>query len=315
LPPAGAARSEGEAPVLAEEAEDMAQGASFSPLVSMAGLLAAAKEKKYAVAAFNIYNAESLGAVFEAAKEERSPIIVQTWRGDLEHLGIGLLVEMVRWLAKDSGLPVCLHLDHGSALEIVSACIEGGFSSVMFDGSRLPFEENVRITKEVKEAAHRRGVSVEAELGVIGRAESPPTEEERQRNLTRPEVAEEFVALTGIDALAIAIGNLHGAYKGKPQLDLDRVADIAGRTGIPLVLHGGSTTPEVDIRQAVANGICKVNVATELYLAFGRGVTQGLQKAEGRMWPAGILQQARAEMREVARHWIRLLGSAGRMEQ
>jgi ketose-bisphosphate aldolase len=293
----------------------MAQTRSFSPLVDLSSLLSAAQKHKYAVAAFNVFNAESLQATFTAAKEENAPIIVQTWRGDLEHIGIGLLVEMVRWLAKDSALPVCLHLDHGRDLDTILACIECGFSSVMFDGSNLPFDENVRITKVVKEAAGDRGVSVEGELGVVGRADSPPTPEEMEKNLSKPEVAAEFVASAGVDALAVAIGNLHGVYKGKPQLDFQRLSQIAQRVSVPLVLHGGSTTPAEDIRRAVEGGICKVNVATELYQAFDKGVRAGLEKAGGRVWPAGILQQARGEMRELARHWIRLVGAAGRARQ
>jgi fructose-bisphosphate aldolase class II len=292
----------------------MARTAGFSPLIDLAALLSTARGGQYAVGAFNIFNAESLQAVFGAAKDESSPIIVQTWRGDLEHIGLGLLVEMTRWLAKDAGLPVCLHLDHGRDLETIFACIEGGFSSVMFDGSNLPFDENVRIAKQVKQAASERGVSVEAELGVVGRADAPPTPEERERNLSNPELAQAFAASTEVDALAVAIGNLHGVYKGKPQLDFERLAQIAERVPIPLVLHGGSTTPEADIRRAVQGGICKVNVATEFYQAFDRGVRAGLEKAGGRVWPPGILQPARAEMGEVARHWIQLIGSAGRAQ-
>jgi len=292
----------------------MAQTASFSPLVDLSNLLSAARKNRYAVAAFNVFNAESLQATFAAAKEECAPIIVQTWRGDLEHIGIGLLVDMVRWLAKDSGLPVCLHLDHGRDLDTIFACLEGGFSSVMFDGSNLAFDENLRITKQVKQAAGERGVSVEGELGVVGRADAPPTPEERERHLSKPEMAEEFVASTRVDALAVAIGNLHGVYRGTPQLDFQRLSEIARRVPIPLVLHGGSTTPADDIQRAVEGGICKVNVATELYQAFDKGVRAGLEKAGGRVWPAGVLQQAREEMRQLARHWISLVGAAGRAQ-
>ncbi|MCF8008526.1 MAG: class II fructose-1,6-bisphosphate aldolase [Halanaerobiales bacterium] len=237
-------------------------------LVPMADILKKANEEYYAVGGFNINNMEFLQGIIWAAEETNSPLILQASEGAIKYIGMDYLVNMVKAAVKDTHISVALHLDHGSSYDVIMRCIREGFSSVMYDGSKYPFKQNIRMTKEVVKAAHSVGVTVEAELGKIGGAEDDVKVEDKDAKFTKPDEAEEFVEKTGVDALAIAIGTAHGVYKGKPELDFDRLKEINSRLEIPLVLHGASGVPEEDVRRAVTMGINKVNVNTNFQQAF-----------------------------------------------
>ena len=237
-------------------------------LVPMADILDTANQEGYAVGGFNINNMEFLQGIIEAAEEVDSPLILQTSEGAIRYIGMDYVVSMVEAAVRDTHIPVALHLDHGSSFEKAMECIRRGYSSVMIDGSKYPFEENVAMVKKVVEAAHSVGVSVEAELGKIGGAEDDIEVDEKDATFTDPDQAVEFVERTGVDALAIAIGTAHGVYKGEPELDFDRLEEINNKVEIPLVLHGASGVSEKDVRNAVSLGINKVNVNTAFQQAF-----------------------------------------------
>jgi fructose-bisphosphate aldolase class II len=303
-------------------------------LVAGGELLLRARREGYAVGAFNIQNLEGLWAVTGAAVEERSPVIVAVSPGAIKYGGLRLLATAVRTVAEDLPVPLALHLDHGEDLETVSRCLEAGFTSVMIDGSHLPFRENVALTRKAVELAHPRGVSVEGELGRLAGMEEKSVEE-REALLTDPAQAEEFVRLTGVDSLAVSIGTSHGAYKfrGEPRLDFERLKLIRERVEVPLVLHGASSVPpwavekagrygaqlqgakgipEEHLRRAISLGIAKVNIDTDLRLAFTATVREVLATSPGEFDPRKILGPAREAMKEVVREKMRLFGSSGR---
>jgi fructose-bisphosphate aldolase class II len=303
-------------------------------LVTNKDLLLAAKREAYAVGAFNIQNLESFLAVVEAAAEEKSPVIVAVTPGAIKYAGLNYLAELVRSAAESSPVPMSLHLDHGEDLETVSKCLEVGFTSVMIDGSHLKFEENVALTKRVVDLAHPKGVSVEGELGRLAGVEEK-TVEEREAFLTDPEDAEKFVRLTGVDALAVSIGTSHGAYKfkGEPQLDFERLRLIRERVDVPLVLHGASSVPawiiekaakygaqlagakgipEEHIKKAISLGITKINIDTDLRLAFTAAVREVLATSPKEFDPRKILGPAKEAMKEVVKGKMRLFGSVGK---
>lgn len=303
-------------------------------LVSSGSLLKKARAGKYAVPAFNINDLEMLKAVIQAAVLERSPIIVQTSEGAIEYAGMDYLLAMVSVAAK-SKIPVVMHLDHGKNLKTIKLAIESGYTSVMFDGSALPYLENVRDTKQVVKWAKAKRVSVEAELGSIKGIEDLINVRERDAVLTNPEQAAQFVKQTGCDALAVAIGTAHGAYKfkGITHLDLERLKDISKRVKLPLVLHGASGVMEnvvelaekygaklgeargvldEDIKKAIPLGIAKINIDTDLRLAFTAGVREALHDLPTVIDPRKLLEPASLLMTEVARYKIRLFGSHGK---
>ncbi len=227
-----------------------------------------------AVAALNFYNAETLRAHINAANECGASIILQTTESTINYLGIEMIVAMAGAAASEMSHPVALHLDHGGSFELAKRCIEAGYSSVMIDGSKLSFEENIELTSRVVEAAHRVGISVEGELGHV-------TQNDDNANIsdffTRPDDARKFVEATGVDALAVAIGTAHGFYKGEVKLDLARlreIRDVVGDTS--LVLHGGSGVPDELMREAIRSGIAKINFGTELNNAFTHAVKDSL---------------------------------------
>jgi tagatose 1,6-diphosphate aldolase GatY/KbaY len=225
------------------------------------------------VGAFNIENMEMAKAVIDAANEANLPVMVQTTSSTLKYASPAVFAGMVAGLARASRVPVAIHLDHGNSLELAMECIGAGYTSVMFDGSQLSFEENIRITKMVVDAAG--GIPVEAELGSVGGKEDG---READNRYTDPAEAEEFVARTGIHSLAVAIGTAHGVYSGTPVLDIPRLAEIRRRVDIPLVLHGASGLSAEVVRACIREGICKVNFATELRIAYSDGVKAYLQK-------------------------------------
>jgi len=246
----------------------------MSQLVPSRRLLDAARREGRAVAALNFYNAETLRAHIDAARAAGASIILQTTESTINYLGIRLAVAMAGAAAEEVGLPLALHLDHGASYELAARCVEAGYTSVMIDGSKLPFAENCAITRRVADMAHAAGVSVEGELGHVAHNDEA---DDISRFFTRPGDAAEFVRETGVDALAVAVGTAHGFYKGEVRLDFDRLREIgAAAGGAALVLHGGSGVPDELLRRAVRCGIAKINFGTELKDAFTRAVKESL---------------------------------------
>lgn len=281
-------------------------------LVPMSTLLAKAQAGGYAVGAFNTNNLEIVQGIMEAARELEAPVILQASQGAIKYAGINYIVAMVEVAAREAGVPVALHLDHGTSFEQAVKCIRAGFSSVMFDGSKYQFEENVAKTQEVVRVARPAGVSVEAELGKIGGTEDDISVSEADALMTVPAEAKLFVEQTGIDALAIAIGTAHGPYKGEPKLDFARLEKIRQLVEIPLVLHGASGVPEEAIRKAIAMGICKINIDTDLRQAFSYAVKDVLAAKPGEYDPRKLLGPGKEALKAKVKEKIMLFGSAGK---
>jgi len=286
--------------------------ACYMPLVSMNEFLPRAKKEGFAVGQFNMNNLEYVQAIIEAAKEERSPLIFGASEGAIKYMGLNNVVALAKVAAEESGLPVALHLDHGSSFEMVMKCIRAGFSSVMFDGSHYPFEENIRLTKKVVEAAHAVGVSVEGELGTIGGVEDDLVVSEEDAHLANPEEAIRFWEETRVDALAIAVGTAHGMYKGEPKIRFDIIEKVANSIEAPIVLHGGSGVPDESIKKSISLGVGKINVNTENQVAQTRVVRELLEKNPNMIDPRKYLGPAREAIKEVVKGKIRLFGSAGK---
>ncbi len=305
------------------------------PLVTMAEILESAKSGGYAVGAFNINNMEFLQGIVEAAVEERSPVIIAVSEGAMKYAGVEYLSAMVRVAAEKADVPIALHLDHGKHWDKIVLAIRNGFTSVMIDASDKPFDQNVAITKKVVELAHAVGVTVEAELGRLAGVEDIVKVEEREAILTDPQEAKKFVELTEVDALAVAVGTSHGAYKfkGEPKLDIERIRKIRELTDIPLVLHGASGVipeilelaekygaklagakgvPDDQIAEAVKAGICKINIDTDLRLAFLAAVRRELAEKPENFDPRKYLGPGRELVQEVVKRKMRLFGSAGK---
>lgn len=278
-------------------------------LVSMNEFLPKAKANKFAVGQFNMNNLEFAKAITEAAMEENSPFIFGVSEGALKYMGIEFTVAIAEAAAKQSGLPIALHLDHGSSFEVAMQCIRGGFSSVMFDGSHYPLEENIRLTKEVVKAAHAMGVSVEGELGTIGGVEDDISVDEADASLANPEEAIRYYEETGVDCLAIAVGTAHGMYAGEPDIKFDIIEQVTRAIPVPIVLHGGSGVPEAMIRKAIAAGAGKINVNTENQVACTETIRQTLNNDAKVIDPRKYLGPAKDAMIEVVKSKIRLFGS------
>ena len=244
-------------------------------LVTTQFMLKDAQAAGIAVGAFNIENMEMAQAVVEAAVEMNQPVILQTTPSTLRYASPPVFAAMVTALAKRASVPVAMHLDHGNSYDLAVEALEAGYSSIMFDGSLLSFEENAAATLKVVKAAGVKGISVEAELGSVGGKED---DHEAEAEYTDPDKAEEFVKLTGAGSLAIAIGTAHGIYSGTPRLDIPRLAEIRKRVSVPLVLHGASGLSAEAVQACIREGICKVNFATELRIAYSDGVKDYLRK-------------------------------------
>ncbi len=268
-------------------------------LINPARLLVQARGWGRALAAFNIYNMELLQGVAAAVARAGSPLLLQASPKTVEFAGADFLVAMAQAAARRWQIPVALHLDHAQDYTLVEACLQAGFSSVMYDGSRLPLTENIANTRRVVELAARYGAAVEGELGHVGGGLDP-----QEAPYTDPQEAVEFVAATGVDMLAVAVGAAHGLYRGEPHLDYARLAEIARDVAIPLVLHGGSGVPAAAIRQAIALGVAKVNIATELKIPFTRTLIQGMADLasldEGQYDPRRYMTAAREAVERVA---------------
>ncbi|NLG33019.1 MAG: class II fructose-1,6-bisphosphate aldolase [Syntrophomonadaceae bacterium] len=281
-------------------------------LVPVSELLLKAERGGYAVGAFNANNMEIIQAIIEAAEKENSPVILQASQGAINYAGLDFIAGMVKIAARSSKIPVALHLDHGTDFSQVVRCIRWGFTSVMFDGSKLPLEDNIAITNRVLAIARAVNVSVEAELGKIGGTEDQVQVSEEEAQYTDPVEAEYFVKQTGVDSLAIAIGTAHGQYKGEPKLDFDRLKKIKSLTNIPLVLHGSSGVPDQAIQRAIKLGICKVNIDTNIREAFVGEMRRVIADKPDEIDPRKILGPAREATLEIIRQKIKLFGSAGK---
>lgn len=279
-------------------------------LVTLVELLAKAQEGRYAVGGFNVFNLESIRAVIEAAEAENAPVILMTEQRDIGFAGMEYLAPAALSAARRASVPVAVHLDHGTDFTTVCRCLREGYSSVMIDASALPFDENVAVVREVVRAAHAAGVSVEAELGrIVGSTESAVTTED-DACLTDPEAAGRFAAQTGVDALAVAIGTAHGVYTREPKLDFARLEAIRGLVKQPLVLHGGSGTPDDSLKRAIEGGIAKINVGTDLRRTFVRVASE--LGAGGERDVRDVLTPARQQVREIVQERMRVFGSSGR---
>ena len=276
--------------------------------VSTEKLLHNAQANGYAVGAFNVFNMESLQAVAQVAEEEKAPVIIMCEQRDIGFAGINYLYHLALAALADATVPIALHLDHGKDPDVVKQGIYTGFSSVMIDGSSMPFEDNIRLTREIVKVAHAQGVTVEAELGHVGGAGAEGINDDSV--YTNPLLAAEFVQRTAVDSLAVAIGTAHGVYVEVPKLDFERLEEISQRVAIPLVLHGGSGTPDDDLQRAISLGICKINVGTDIRMQFMAAFVES--KAAGAKDVRDALSPARAVMKEVIRDRIRVFGAAGR---
>jgi len=292
----------------------------------------------YAIGAFNVNNMEIIQAITEAAKEENSPVILQVSAGARKYAKHAYLVKLVEAALLDTDLPIALHLDHGDDFEICKSCIDGGFSSVMIDGSKHSFEDNIILTKKVVEYAHAHGCVVEGELGKLAGVEDDVNVSAADASYTRPDEVEEFVTRTGVDSLAIAIGTSHGAFKfkpgTKPQLRFDILEEVARRLpNFPIVLHGASSVsqefvklinqyggkmedaigiPEDMLRQAAGLSVCKINIDSDLRLAFTAGIREYMANNPSHFDPRQYLTPARNNIKTLVKHKIvNVLGSAG----
>lgn len=281
-------------------------------LVPISLLLAEARKGGYAIGAFNANNMEIIQGILAAAEELQAPVILQASQGAIRYAGLDYITAMVKCASEQVSVPVALHLDHGTSFEQAMQCIRAGFSSVMYDGSRYEFEENIARTLAVVEVAKPVGVSVEAELGKIGGTEDDISISAAEAMMTVPEEAQEFVRRTGIDALAVAIGTAHGPYKGEPRLDFARLEKIRSLVDVPLVLHGASGVPEEAIKKAISLGICKINIDTDLRQAFTAAIKQVLADKPEEIDPRKLLGPAREALKGIAKQKIQLFGSAGR---
>lgn len=280
------------------------------PIVPCTEMVDHAFVNQYAVPHFNVCNLEMVQAVAAAAEERRSPVIFGIHGTEADYAGSENLAGLIRSEIGDRRILAAIHLDHGSSVDQVLRSVRAGYTSVMFDGSTLPLEENLRITQEVVRIAHAVGVSSEAEVGTIGRR-GEYGEEVENPHLADPAAAE-LMAETGIDALAVAIGNAHGVYIAEPRLDLELLDEIRRRTSIPLVLHGGSGIPKGQVQAAISRGIAKFNIGTNLHIAFTRALAGHLAEHPDIHDVTKILGSARSAVRSVAEEGIEIAMSSGR---
>jgi tagatose 1,6-diphosphate aldolase GatY/KbaY len=280
-------------------------------LVTSKELLLDAQKNHYAIGAFNVENMEMVQAVIAAAEELSSPVIIQTTPGTLKYADPELYYANVAAAAKAAKVPVVMHLDHGSSFELAMRCFRAGYTSVMIDGSHDPFEQNIAVTKSVVDACHAAGIPVEAELGKVGGKEDDLDGGEGN-GYTVPAEAAEFVEKTGVDSLAVAIGTAHGVYKGIPKLDLERISQIRQVVSVPLVLHGTSGVPDDTVRECIRRGMCKVNYATDLRIAFSNGVKDYLAANPDVYDPKKYCAKGRELVKQYVMDKILVCGSNGR---
>ncbi|NLW01798.1 MAG: class II fructose-1,6-bisphosphate aldolase [Clostridiaceae bacterium] len=307
------------------------------PLVNTTEMFKKAYEGGYAIGAFNVNNMEIVQGITEAAKEVNAPLILQVSAGARKYAKHTYLMKLIEAALIETDLPIAVHLDHGDSFELCKSCIDGGFTSVMIDGSHLPFEENIALTRKVVEYAHEKGVTVEGELGRLAGIEDAVNVSEEDAAFTKPEEVEEFVSRTGVDSLAIAIGTSHGAYKfkGEPSLRFDILEEVQRRLpGFPIVLHGASSVipeyvdqinqfggnmpgargvPEEMLRKAASMAVCKINIDSDLRLAMTATVRKKFAENPSEFDPRKYLGPAREEIKKLVKHkLINVLGCAGK---
>jgi len=310
------------------------------PLVTSTEMFKKAYEGGYAIGAFNVNNMEIIQGITEAAKEVNAPLILQVSAGARKYAKHVYLMKLVEAALEDTNLPICLHLDHGEDFEICKACIDGGFTSVMIDGSKYSFEENIRLTKQVVDYAHSKGVVVEGELGRLAGIEDNINVSDKDAAFTDPDQVQEFVERTGVDSLAIAIGTSHGAYKfkGEPKLRFDILEEVQKRLpGFPIVLHGASSVipefvedinkyggempgakgvPEDMLRKAASMAVCKINIDSDLRLAMTAAIRKHFALNPGDFDPRKYLGPAREAIKQLVKHkLIHVLGCAGKADE
>ncbi|NCB35073.1 MAG: class II fructose-1,6-bisphosphate aldolase [Clostridia bacterium] len=307
------------------------------PLVNTRDMFKRAYEGGYAIGAFNVNNMEIIQGIMEGATAEKAPVILQVSAGARKYANHTYLMKLIEAAVETSGLPIAVHLDHGPDFETCKSCIDGGFTSVMVDGSHLSFEENIALTRRVVEYAHDRNITVEAELGRLAGVEDDIKVSHEDSSYTRPEDVEEFVTKTGCDSLAIAIGTSHGAFKfkGEPKLRFDILEDVSRRLpGFPIVLHGASSVipeyvaminqyggkmdgaqgvPETMLRQAASMAVCKINIDSDLRLAFTGVIRKHFAEHPDHFDPRQYLSEARSALAGMVRHKIvNVLGCNGK---
>ena len=287
-------------------------------LVSMKEMLEDARKNRYALPAFDVSNYDMMKAVLEACEEERSPALLMALGVDLEGRDMNLLVSMIRSASDYFNIPICLHLDHATNFDFIKRAINAGFSSVMYDGSVLDFENNAKNTAQIVQYAHAHGITVEAELGHVGNASvgsisETGTDTDPGESLTVPEEVAKFVEITDVDALAVAIGTAHGVYQKTPELRIDRLEEITAVCNRPLVLHGGSGTPDDQMQNAIRHGITKINIYSDVVGAMNQGLKEKLNTLENpSAWPYLVFADARQNMKDVVKAKLHTFGSAGR---
>lgn len=284
-------------------------------LTPLKNLLHHALQEHYAVGAFTTFNMEYTRGLVETAEENQSPIIIMFGTVETDYAGMERLCSIILQEINWSKVPIGLHFDHGNSYEIVIKAITSGFNSVMFDGSHLPYEENVDITREIVRVAHAVDIAVEAELGLVGGTEGETGIEEpntETTGLTDPDQALDFVEKTGVDALAVAIGTAHGLYRRKPTIDIDRLIAIRKKVSVPLVLHGGSDTPEDKLLSSIDHGIAKININSDLKAAFTRSLRSSLSNAPDDIAFEKHLSQATKAMKRVLQQKMELFRSSGK---
>ena len=288
-------------------------------LVTMKEMLEDARKNHYAIPAFDVSNYDMLKSILETCEEERSPALLMALEVDLKGRDMNLISSMVSALSEHFDIPVCLHLDHATDFEYIKRACAAGFSSVMYDGSVLDFENNAKNTAEIAKYAHARGLTVEAELGHVGNASVGSISEtgadtDPGESLTVPAEVAKFIEITDVDALAVAIGTSHGVYQKTPELRIDRLDEIVAVCDRPLVLHGGSGTPNDQMQNAIHHGITKINIYSDVVGALNKGLKDKLNSIENpSTWPFIVYEDARRMMKDVVREKLRTFGSAGRL--
>ena len=279
-------------------------------------MLKEAQKGRYGIGAFNANNMEIIQAIIETAEEEKAPVILQASQGAIKYAGLDMIVAMVKAVAEKANIPVALHLDHGTDYHQNIKCLRAGFTSLMFDGSKLPFNENVDMTKKVVEMAHICGIPVEAELGQIGKmgdSDEPGVALEKvKESMAVPEEAAKFVELTGIDFLAAAVGTIHGCRTPFAKLDIPRIEKIRKLTGVPLVLHGASGANDEEVKKGIAAGICKINIDTRIRMKFTEKMREIIKTNPEEIDPRKILGPAKDAAKEIIRDRIRVFGCNGK---
>lgn len=281
------------------------------PLVTSKELLLNAQKGHYAIGAFNVENMEMVMAVLSAAEEQKSPVIMQTTPGTIKFAGVDFYYANVAAAAKRAKVPVVMHLDHGNSFSMAMSAFRAGYTSIMIDGSKLPFEENIALTKSVVEACHAGNVPVEGELGKVGGKEDD-LENDDENPYTDPQEALEFVERTGVDSLAVGIGTAHGIYRKEPKINVEVLGEIFKIVDVPLVMHGTSGVPDKTVEECISHGICKVNYATDLRIAFTKGVKEYMKENPDAFDPKKYAALGMEEVKKYVMQKMEVMGSVNK---